>query len=220
MTYTTPDGTMGLMAAVWDWTPESLRLTQFAMKLRTMWEHGQDNQPCRIEVTCRKDEPPVSAVGLARGVGGVLFWGPGRVPVAGRPGDYPAENLDWQAIHTANSTMFAQEHSLDGSLDSLRRVDELLEAAHLAAREQPAKVDGDMLVLAGTYTSEVMRAAVGGTWDPPKPETGLPSLRMNLGRNGASSVSMIAKVRQFLQNGPGDAVHPAATFLADRVIPV
>jgi hypothetical protein len=215
--YTTPDGITGLMVVAVEWEPESLRLAQLAMKLSVLHAHGAEHQPYRIEVSCPTAEPPTSVVGLVARHGGVVYYDKGREPVAGRPGEYPADELDWPAIHAANAALFATEHGLDWSMDSLLRLDEIL-AESYRTHEDSDHEDGDLAVLAGSYASEVMIAEFGGTWQPSVPETGLPEFRIALGRDHGSDVGALGKVRKFLRNGPADAVHPMAKVLADIVI--
>jgi hypothetical protein len=215
--YTTPDGITGLMVMAVDWTPESLRLAQLAIKLSVLRSYGEEHRPYRIEVSCPAAAPPESVVALVAQAGGVVFHDKGREPVSGQPGEYPAGDLDWPAVHAANAALFAGEHGLDWSMDSLLSLDEIL-ADSYSTYEDGDHEDGDLAVLAGSYASEVMIAEFGGTWQPPAPDTGLPEFRIALGRDHGSDVGALGKVRKFLRNGPADAVHPMAKVLADIVV--
>lgn len=59
--------------------------------------------------------------------------------------------------------------------------------------------------------------AFGGAWLPPDEESGLPDFRIRLGPEGLLVVAAAGKVRKFLRNGPGDAVHPLAEVVAERL---
>jgi hypothetical protein len=217
------DGTTRLLAVVSDWEPESLRLAQLAVKLMAMRGYGEEHQPYRIEVVCYA-EPPESAVGLIRSTGGVVTR-ENSEPTDGVPGTFrltDSGELDWPAIQAANAALFAQQHGLPGTLESLAQLDALLGDAYTAAAAEnggdgDVPEDGDLAILAGAYASQVMLTAFGGSWLPADPESHLPDLRISVGPNGHLVVGAAVKVRKFLRDGPADAVYPLARFLAEKL---
>jgi hypothetical protein len=207
--YTGADGVTGLVAVATDWEPESLRLAQLAVKLTAMRAYGANREPYRIEVACYEADPPRSVIAVVALVGGVVKGADGRL-VPGRPGVF-GDSPDWPTVHAANAALFAKRHALNGSVESLRRVDDLLAAAFEASA---GAEDGDLAMLAGSYASQVMLAAFGGSWLPAAP---LPDLRVSLGPAGELTVAAFGKVRKFLQNGPEDSVYYLARVVGERL---
>lgn len=223
----TPEGVTTLIAVGTNWEPESLRLVQLAVKLTGMQSYGAGRQPYQINVVCYDQEPPESVVAVVRRIGGAITR-ENSEPAVGRPGVFGATangDLDWPAIQAANAALFAQRHGLPGTLDSLRDLDALLADAFEAAadgrdpddEDDDIPEDGDLAILAGAYASEVMLAAFGGRWLPPIDDSALPSFRICVGPDGQIEVGAAGKVRKFLANGPGDAVHPLARVVAERM---
>jgi hypothetical protein len=209
-----PDGVTKLILVVTEWEPEALRLTQLAIKLAGLQGYGQQVQPYRIEVVSFDNEPPRAALAMAHQAGATVV-GPEKNAVTGRLGTFDSDGeLDWPGILAANAAQFAAIHGLAGTVDSLREVDALLTSAFAQASiddDGDPVEDGDLAVLAGSYAGEVMLAAFGGRWLPP------PDFRILVGNGRSVEVGAFGKVRKFLSNGPGDAVHPLAQVVADRL---
>jgi hypothetical protein len=163
-------------------------------------------------------------VGLARLVDAIVTHEQAQI-VTGRPasiGFTDNGELDWATVHAANAAQFAEQHGLPGTLESLRELDDLLADAYATAaadrdEDGDIAVDGNLVILAGSYASEVMLAAFGGQWVPPDPATHLPDFRISVGSAHNLTVGALGKVRKFLRDGPADAVHPLAQVVAERL---
>src|SRR5688572_20314354 len=167
---TKPGGVNGIILIATDWQPEALRLAQLAVKAEVARDYGQTRPPYEIEVRTVGVEVPESAVAFARRFGCSITSRSG--PVTGRAGSLQVNldgDLDWSAVQAANAAQFAREHRLPGTVDSLRRVDELLTAAYeTAAADRDADgyvpEDGNLAILAAAYVGDVLIKAFGGQW--------------------------------------------------------
>jgi len=205
---------LGLVAVATGWEPEALRLAQLQAKTVAMRSYGAGlDRPFRVELVCTDDPPPEAAVAHVVAVGGLVRSVQEDAAVTTRPGRFPPGpdgELDLDALQVANAAAFAAEHGLDGSVESLRRVDELLQARRAAEGYGPDDEadgldDGDLIVLAGAYTGEALRGALGGAWEPPTVGgSTLPSVRVAEGR---LAVQVCGKVRKFLHDGTSESVH-------------
>src|SRR4051794_39753847 len=122
---TTADGVTTLTLVVEDWEPEALRLAQVAIKVGEAQRYGQRRHPYRLVVVSLV-EAPEAAVALVERAGAEMERERERAGVFRVTAD---GELDWAAIHAANAAQFARQHDLPGTVESLRRVDELLGAS-------------------------------------------------------------------------------------------
>lgn len=228
---TDPDDTQVLHIVAGDgWRPENEALDyveliiKLAVTLGYVAEHQGDGQR-RVVRLIGPAEPPVSVLEYAGGLGvsAVVFnEEEDERPAVGKPPRYP--NLpggrpDIDALQDANARAFAERHGFDGSLSSLTRLDELLEERRRDEGLDTDDVDedfedGDLTVLAGAYTGEVLRSACGGgNWviGPAGPH-GAVHLRVGPA-DAAMTANVLGKVRKYLYYGAGDSVQYLARMV-------
>lgn len=219
------DGGKGLhIIAGVGWSPEleALQYVQLLIKLTGVLAYASraqaDGQRCVVRVNSA-DEPPSSVLEFLRANDVQAFVGLDERPASGRPPRFP--NLpdgqpDLDALQAANAADFAARHGLDGSMESLRRLDAVLEDCRREAGLGPDDAsedfeDGDVIVLAGAYAGEVLRSSYGrGSWVlGPDGPSGPVHLSVGPPENEVA-VNVLGKVRKYLRNGSADSVHVLA----------
>jgi hypothetical protein len=227
-----PDGDQGLWILSEAWSPEreALEHVQLLIKLAhvrayagELEGHGQ-----RFTVLLHSvGEPPSSVLQSLRDrdVAAMVAGTSGPRPAAGRPARYP--NLhdgspDLDSLQAANAAAFADEHALDGSLESLELLDDALEERRrlhglLPGDKDETFADGDLEVLAGAYAGEVLRRHLREStwWLGPPGRSGVLHMRAGLGLG--SRVNTLGRVRRYLQYGPDESVQALVTDLAARL---
>lgn len=215
------DGGTALVMVAASWEPEALRLVQLQAKTVAMQSYGAGRgEPFRIELMYA-ETPPEAAVSYVTAMGGVVR----SVQATANPGDEaggttrpgrfacPDGVLDLDALQAANAAAFASEYGLDGSVESLHTVDELIQARRAEEGygpedEAPDLDDGNLVVLAGAYCGEVLRGILGGTWHPPAVHgRALPFVRVG---NSAVTAGVCGKASKALRNGTSDSLHQLA----------
>lgn len=227
---TEDDGTEGLhIVAGNGWPPEreALYHVQLLVKLTGMLHYAETcGKRCSVTVHSA-DEPPAGVLEFlsAAGVRAVVGLGERERPAVGRLPRFP--NLpdgspDLDALQAANAADFAGRHGLDGTVESLHRLDEVLEARRREEGLGPDDTDeefadGDLIVLGGAYAGEVLRSAAGGRWvlgrepmiGPLHVAVGPPSDEM--------AVNMLGKVRRYLRYGSEDSVRSMVSMVLARL---
>lgn len=177
-----------------------------------------DGSP-RIELVSNGEPPaPVLAFLSARGVK-VWVGSEAQTPAVGKPSAFglDREGLpDLAALQRANAQAFARAHRLElppqrSQLDALDRV--------IAARRRDAGEeleDGSLMVLAGAYAGEAIRAAVGGRWRFDGTIMGVQPIFLEVGPED-DKVNVLGKVRKALAFGEGDSVAALAEMVIDMV---
>lgn len=215
--------TLHIIAGV-GWAPEleSLQYVQLIIKLIGVLAYAAraqaDGQRCVVSVNSA-DEPPSSVLEFLHAKGVRAVVGLDERPPAGRAPRFP--NLpggrpDLDALQAANAADFAARHGLDGSVDSLRRLDGVLEDHRREAGIGPDDAaedfdDGDLIVLAGAYAGEVLRSFHGGGSWVLGPDGPSGPVHLSVGPLGNEiAVNVLGKVRKYLQHGSADSVHTLA----------
>ncbi|MBC6456382.1 hypothetical protein [Actinomadura sp. HBU206391] len=210
-----------IAGAGWPVEDEALYHVQLLIKIAGVLGYAESRRAegKRSTVTVwGPDEPPAGVLEYLRSKGVRVLTGDpgsrqqasGRVP---RIPNLPDGQPDINALQAANAANFARRHGLDGSVESLPRLDEILEARRAEHGLGPDDVDedftdGDLIVLGGAYAGEVMRAAVGGTWAlGPHGPLGPVHLRV-----GTMSANVLGKVHKYLQHGAAESVSGMVTF--------
>jgi hypothetical protein len=227
-----PGGDQGLWIVTDDWPParEALDYVQLLVKLAGVLAYadrlGEEGHRSTV-LLHSAGEPPVSALEFLRerGIAAMVSSGDGPRPATGRPAEYP--NLhdgspDLEALQGANAARFADEHGLDGSVESLTLVDDVLDARRRAHGLGPGDededfADGDLIVLAGAYAGEVLRhhTPEAAWWLGPTGNSGPLHLRAGLGHG--TRVNALGRVRRHLQYGAGESVHGLISTLLSRL---
>lgn len=209
--------------------PEEARLiAQFLIKTAKLERHAAHQQrPIRLELVSA-DEPPICVLEIAARKGIAVTVGiETRAPAKGRATGFLNMTDGWpdiDALQQANARSFARAWGLPlpptvGALQDLdavlaeRRADEEVEDG-----EAPGEVfDGDLVVLAGAYAGEAIRAQVGGTWCyEPEAEHMCP-IYLAAGPDGATKVNALGKVIKFLAAGEGDSVASLARAVVEML---
>jgi hypothetical protein len=227
-----PGGDQGLWILTEAWPPEreSLDYVQLLIKLAGVLAYadrigGEGHQSTVLLHSSA--EPPSSVLEFLRerGVAAMIAGAVGPRPAAGRPARFP--NLhdgspDMVSLQAANAGMFAEEHGLDGSVDSLVLLDDALEERRRVhglapGDEDESFTDGDLIVLAGAYAGEVLRRHTREAmwWLGPPGRSGPLHLRAGLGLG--SRVNTLGQVRKYLRYGSGESVHTLISDLVSRL---
>lgn len=227
-----PDGDQGLWIVAGDWPAEreALDYTQLMIKLAVVLAYagrlgGQGHRS--TTVLHSSGEPPVSVLEFLRERGIAATVGGRGAPrtAAGRPARYP--NLpdgspDLTAVQGANAARFADEHGLDGSVDSLILADDALEERRHAHGLKPGDTDddftdGDLIVLAGAYAGEVLRRHTRGAgwWLGSPGSTGPLHVRAGLGLG--TRVNTLGRARRYLQYGSRESLHELVSSMLRRL---
>ncbi len=227
-----PDGDQGLWIVAGAWSPEreSLDHVQLLLKLTGVLAYAETLSDAghRSTVLVHSDgEPPESVLDYLRerDIAAMIGGGAGPRPATGRPARYP--NLldgspDIDTLQSANAALFAAEHGLDGTVESLTLVDDAIEERRhvhgLAAGDADEDlVDGDLVVLAGAYAGEVLRRHTREAvwWLGPAGRAGALHLRAGLGHG--TRVDTLGRVRRYLRYGERESVHTLISTLLDRL---
>jgi hypothetical protein len=225
-----PGGDQGLWVVAGDWSPEreALDYTQLMIKLASVLAYAErlDGEGHRSTTVLHSTgEPPVNVLEFLRERGIAATVGAAPRTALGRPDRFP--NLhdgspDLVAIQGANAARFADEHGLDGSVDSLILADDALEerrhARGLAPGEQDEDfADGDLIVLAGAYAGEVLRRHTRGArwWLGPPGSAGPLHLRAGLGHG--TRVGTLRRARRYLQYGSRESLHELVSSMLARL---
>lgn len=227
-----PGGDQGLWILTEDWPPEreALDYVRLLVKLAGVLAcAGQmASEGRRSTVLLHSDgEPPSSVLDYLgdRGVAAMIAGAAGPRPAAGRPPRFP--NLhdgspDLDSLQAANAAAFAEEHGLDGSIESLVLLDDALEERRRAhglfpGDEDENFTDGDLVVLAGAYAGEVLRRHTREAmwWLDPLGRSGPLHIRAGLGLG--SRVNTLGRARRYLRYGSGESLHALISDLASRL---
>lgn len=227
-----PGGDQGLWIVAGDWTPEreALDHIQLAIKVAAALAYAD-----RIRGEGRRStvlvhstgEPPVSVLEFLwdRDVAATTGSALNPRPATGRPARYP--NLhdgapDLEALQAANAMRFAAEHGLDGSVASLTLADDALEERRRRHGLRPGEhdddfSDGELEVLAGAYTGEVLRRHTreAAWWLGPPGRSGPLHLRAGLGHG--TRVDALGRVRRYLRRGSDESLHALVSTLLPRL---
>jgi hypothetical protein len=211
----------------WPADLEAMRIVQFLVKLATYERHARRQKPrARIEVYSA-GEPPAGVVALLakKQITAWTATAEARHPSIGRPDGYPAATWpDLAALQAANARSFARAHGLPEppALDALDRLDEVLAArrrdAGLGEREVDADdraADGDLIVLAGAYAGEAIRAAIGGAWTFDPSAEQMQPLHLLAGPSPGYTINVVGKVKKYLSVGAGESLRALATTIVD-----
>jgi hypothetical protein len=214
----------------WPAEREALFYTQLIIKLSRVLEYaeaGEAEGKRYSVIVASTDEPPTSVLDFlrARNVTATMFDPGEGSPMIGREprfANMPDGEPDVNALQEANAREFADRHGLDGSVDSLLRLDELLEERRRDAGLGPDDVDedledGDLIVLGGAYAGEVLRSAAPAEWVF-APTGFLSPIHIRTTAKERISVNVLAKVHKYLRYGSEDSVHSLITVaLSDLV---
>jgi hypothetical protein len=228
-----PGGDRALWILTEGWPPEreALDYVQLLIKLAGVLAYADRiaGEGHRSTVLLHSGgEPPSSVLEYLRerGVAAMISGQAGPRPAAGRPARFP--NLhdgspDLNTLQGANAGAFAEEHGLDGSIESLILLDDALEERRRAHGLSPGDqdetfTDGDLVVLAGAYAGEVLRRHTREAvwWLGPPGRSG--PLHMRAGLGLGSRVNTFGRVRRYLQYGADESVHALISDLAARLI--
>jgi hypothetical protein len=227
-----PGGDQGLWILAEGWPPEreALDHVQLLIKLAGVLSYADrlQGEGHRSTVLLHSaDEPPSSVLEFLRDreVAAMIAGPGGPRPAVGRPARFP--NLhdgspDMDSLQAANAAAFAEEHGLDGSIESLVLLDDALEERRRAHGLSPGDedenfVDGDLEVLAGAYAGEVLRRHTReATWWLGPPGRSGP-LHMRAGLGLGSRVNTLGRVRGYLRYGSSESVHILISDLAERL---
>lgn len=221
-----PSGDRQLWIIALEWAPEreALDFVQLIIKLSNVESYAARLRAEGRRVTVRVQsmgEPPVSALEFLRSRAVTAAVGlPGAErPATGRPAGYP--NLpggapDIDKLQAANAGLFAAQHHLDGSAESIHGVDRVLEQRRSEGGLGPHDTDegledGDLLVLAGAYVGEVIRREKGGHWTI-DPAGAMTAVHLVLG--DGTRVNTLGKAGKYLAYGSGESLQ----FMASTVI--
>ncbi len=225
-------GDQGLWIVAGDWPPEreALDYVQLVIKVAGVLAYAErlGGEGRRSTVLVHSTgEPPVSVLEFlrARDVVATVGTAAHPRPASGRPARYP--NLpdgspDMAALQGANASAFADEHGLDGSVESLVLLDDVLEERRrlygLAPGDRDdAFTDGELVVLAGAYAGEVLRRHTREAvwWLGPPGRSGPLHLRAGLGLG--TRVNTFDQVSRYLRQGSGASVHALVSALLARL---
>lgn len=227
-----PGGDQGLWLVADDWPPdrEALDYVQLMIKASGALAYaeriGDEGRRSTVLVHSTA-EPPVSVLqflwdrDIAATIGSPLR----PRPATGRPARHP--NLldgspDLATLQGANADHFADRHGLDGSVESLALLDDVLEERRrlhgLRTDDEDEKfTDGDLVVLAGAYAGEVLRRQTREAvwWFGPPGRSGPLHLRAGLGHG--TRVDVLGRVQGYLRRGSRESVHDLVTALLTRL---
>lgn len=226
-------GDQGLWIVAGDWPParEALDHVQLLIKVAGVLAHaerlGGEGRRSTVLVHSR-GEPPMSVLEFlqAHDVAATVGTAAHPHPAAGRRARYP--NLhdgspDLESLQGANATVFAAEHGLDGTVESLALVDDVLERRRRAYGLAPGDrddgcADGDLVVLAGAYAGEVLRRHTreAAWWFGPPGRSGPLHLRAGLGLG--TRVDTLGNARRYLQRGAEASLYALIAGLLTRLI--
>jgi hypothetical protein len=227
-----PGGDQGLWIVAGDWPMEreALDYTQLMIKLAGVLGYAGrlDGEGHRSTTVLHSaGEPPMSVLEFLRerGIAATVDGAAAPRPAIGRPARFP--NLhdgspDLEAIQGANAARFADEHGLDGSVDSLILADDALEERRHAHGLKPGDVDedfadGDLIVLAGAYAGEVLRRHTrGARWWLGSPGNAGP-LHLRAGVGYGTRVNTLGRVRRYLRYGSGESLHELVSSMLSRL---
>lgn len=204
------------------WPPEqeALGYVQLIIKVAGVLEHARrlrdDGKRCTI-LLHGPGEPPASVLQflIDRQIAVTVGSTASPRPATGRPSRFP--NLhdgspDIETLQSANAAAFAAAHGLDGSVASLAKADDVVEARRDEHGLAPYDVDeeftdGDLIVLAGAYAGEVLRhhARDGIWWIGPSGHSDPVHLRVGLGHG--TRVNVLGAVRRHLSHGRTESLH-------------
>lgn len=227
-----PDGDQGLWLLAEDWPPdrEALDFVQLIIKLTGVLAYaeriGAEGRRSTVLLHSR-GEPPRSVLEFLRerDVAAMVAGVSGLRPATGRRPRFP--NLhdgspDLVSLQAANAARFADEHGLDGSVDSLVLLDDALEERRRVHGLSPGDTDedftdGDLVVLAGAYAGEVLRRHTREAvwWLGPSGRSG--PLHMRAGLGLGSRVNTLGRARRYLQYGSDESMHTLISGLVHRL---
>lgn len=205
----------------WPVADEARLIALFLIKMANLWRHAAHQEtPIRMELVSM-DEPPICVLEIAERKGMAVTVGiEDRRPAHGRPTGFPNAPDGWpdiDALQQANAREIAKRRDLPlpPTLEALDELD-----AVLAERREDAGVgeddesdeafDGDLVVLAGAYAGEAIRAQVGGRWTyDPEAELMNP-IHLVIGE---SKINVLGKAGKFLRSGPSDSVASLASMV-------
>jgi hypothetical protein len=215
----------------WPVADEARLVVQLLLKLAGHERHARhQTHPVAIELISA-DEPPAGVVALLARKGIAAWTGTGadRRPSTGRP-DTSAAGADGEpdldVLQAANARAFAYAHRLPDppAVDGLDRLDEVLAARRAEVGldegehdEDDRAFDGDLLVLAGAYAGEAIRAALGGAWRYDPEAAHMQPIHLRAGPDQGYTVNVLGKVIKFLAGGRSDSVHSLARALIEMV---
>jgi hypothetical protein len=212
----------------WPLDDEARLIALFLIKMANLRRHASHQEkPVHLELVSA-DEPPSCVVEIAGRLGITATVGiEDRRPAQGRPSTFPNTPDGWPDIGVlmeSNARAFAQrrELPLPPTIEALDEVDAALterreEAEVGEDEESDDAIDGDLMVLAGAYAGEAIRAQVGGTWKyEPEPESMNP-IHLAAGPNADIKVNVLGKALKFLRSGPSDSVASLAAAVVRMV---
>lgn len=222
-----PGGDQGLwiVAGEWPTEREALDYTQLMIKLAGVLAYAGRLDGRSTTVLHSAGEPPVSVLEFLRERGIAATVGTAPRPAVGRPARLP--NLhdgspDLEALQGANAARFADEHGLDGSVDSLILADDALEERRHAHGLAPGErdedfADGDLIVLAGAYAGEVLRRHTRGAVWHLSPPCGAGPLHLRAGVGHGTRVGTLERARRYLRYGSGESLHELVSSMLSRL---
>lgn len=222
-----PGGGQGLwiVAGEWPTEREALDYVQLMIKLAGVLAYADGLDGRSTTVLHSTGEPPVSVLEFLRERGIAATVDAAPRPATGRPARFP--NLhdgspDLEALQGANAARFADEHGLDGSVESLILADDALEERRHAHGLAPGEwdedfADGDLTVLAGAYAGEVLRRHTrGAVWRLCPPGSAGP-LHLRAGLGHGTRVGTLERARRYLRYGSGESLHDLVASLLSRL---
>jgi hypothetical protein len=204
---------------------EAAFIAQFLIKLARLEQHASHQEKPPLLELVSLDEPPMCVLEILRRRGHRAVVGvEERRPAGGRTCRFGLEYDGWpdiDALQQANAAAFAQAQGLlvPPDLDSLDALDDVLEERR---REHGLDddetdddfLDGSLMVLAGAYAGEAIRAAIGGGW---RFEPRIAMLQpIHLSTSDGSKVNVLGKVLKFLRGGSSDSVASLARVVVHQ----
>jgi hypothetical protein len=212
----------------WPEDGEARLLAQFLIKTANLRRHASHQEtPVHLELVSA-DEPPSCVVEIAARLGMTVTVGiDDKRPAQGRPSTYPLTPDGWPDIGVlmeANARAFAQrrELPLPPTIEALDELDAALterrEDAEVGEDEESDDaIDGDLIVLAGAYAGEAIRAQVGGAWKYEPEAQSMNPIHLAAGPNADTKVNVLGKVVKFLRAGASDSVASLAMAVVRMV---
>lgn len=202
---------------------DALSIVQVLTKLARYERHAAQQERSPAIELASIDEPPSCLVELFKRRGHSVTVRPEpRRAARGRASEFGLDDEGWpdmDALQVANASAFARAYGmpLPPSHDALVMLDEVLAERRrdqgLDADESDEDfLDGDLVVLAGAYAGESIRAAIGGDWSFDLRASMMHPVYLSV--SDGSSVNVLGKVLKYLRNGPEDSVES----LADSVV--
>lgn len=212
----------------WPVADEARPIAQFLIKLARLERHARHEERKVALELVSSDEPPICVVEIAARKAMVATVGvEARAPAKGRPTDFPNREDGWpdiDALQQANARAFARTHALPlpPTLAALDELDAILSGRRADAgldedEESDDAFDGDLVVLAGAYAGEAIRAQVGGVWRYEPDAAYMNPLHLAAGPDFMTRVNVLGKVIKYLTAGPADSVASLGAAVVARI---